>query len=68
MPTNTAWINHAGTAINEVGTLVSSGGRVLTCTALGLTLSIAAERAYSMIESIELEGSHFRTDIGHRAL
>lgn len=68
MPTNTAWINHAGTAIDEVGTLVSSGGRVLTCTALGLTLSIAAERAYSMIESIELEGSHFRTDIGHRAL
>ena len=61
------WVNHAGT-INENGRLLSNGGRVLSCTAIGDTLSEAASKAYSMIEQIKLSGSHYRRDIGHRAL
>ena len=62
-----SWVNHAGTKI-ENGQLLSNGGRVLSCTAIGDTLGEAASKAYSMIEQIELSGSHYRRDIGHRAL
>jgi phosphoribosylamine-glycine ligase len=31
-------------------------------------LGDAKELAYQLISQIELEGSHYRTDIGHRAL
>lgn len=67
-PTGMAWVNHAGTGYDEGGALISTGGRVLTCTGLGSSLAEAAVRAYALLESIELEGAHHRTDIGHRAL
>ncbi len=67
-PTEMAWVNHAGTGYDEAGDLISTGGRVLTCTGLGSSLSEAAERAYALLESIQLEGAHHRTDIGYRAL
>ena len=69
LPNATAdsWVNHAGTKI-ENGNLLSNGGRVLSCTGIGDSLSDAASKAYSMIEQIELLGSHYRSDIGHRAL
>ena len=69
LPNATAdsWVNHAGTKI-ENGKLLSNGGRVLSCTGIGNSLSDAAGKAYSMIEQIELLGSHYRSDIGHRAL
>ena len=61
------WVNHAGTKLeNEI--LVSNGGRVLSCTGIGSNLQEAANMAYSLIEQIELSGSHYRRDIGHRAL
>lgn len=61
------WVNHAGTKLeNEI--LVSNGGRVLSCTGIGSNLQEAANVAYSLIEQIELSGSHYRRDIGHRAL
>lgn len=66
-PKSDSWVNHAGTKI-ENGLLLSNGGRVLSCTAIGDTLGEAASKAYSMIEQIELSGSHYRRDIGHRAL
>tara|TARA_B110001452_G_scaffold262182_1_gene261883 strand:+ start:232 stop:1536 length:1305 start_codon:yes stop_codon:yes gene_type:complete len=62
-----SWVNHAGTKM-ENGQLVSSGGRVLSCTAISGTLEDAAHKAYALIEQIELSGSHFRRDIGHKAL
>jgi len=61
------WVNHAGTKY-ESGVLVSNGGRVLSCTGIGSNLQEAANMAYSLIEQIELSGSHYRRDIGHRAL
>jgi phosphoribosylamine--glycine ligase len=67
-PSEKAWINHAGTGHNDAGDVVSTGGRVLACTATGDTLDEAAQRAYDLLAKIDLEGSHYRTDIGHRAL
>ena len=64
----TAWVNHAGTGFNTEGQLISTGGRVLSCSASGPTLEASVKLAYALIETIELEGSHYRTDIAFRAL
>ncbi|MFP7366171.1 phosphoribosylamine--glycine ligase [Corynebacterium callunae] len=56
-------IYHAGTALNAEGELVSAGGRVLNVIGVGETLEAAREQAYATIKTIELEGSHYRTDI-----
>lgn len=54
---------HAGTAYNAEGELVSAGGRVLNVIGVGETLNAARDQAYATIEQIELDGSHYRTDI-----
>ncbi len=59
---------HAGTRRNSVGQLVSSGGRVLSVTAAGADLAQARGRAYTAVERIRLEGSHFRRDIAEAAV
>ena len=64
----TAWVNHAGTGFDDQGQLVSTGGRVLTCSASAPTLEASVRLAYELIESIHLEGSHYRSDIAFRAL
>ena len=55
---------HAGTARRDDGAVVSSGGRVLSVVGTGADLAAAREAAYTLIGSIRLPGSHFRTDIG----
>ena len=62
------WVNFAGVGLNGNGDYISTGGRVLSCSALADTLEEAKNLAYQLISQIELEGSHYRTDIGHRAL
>jgi phosphoribosylamine--glycine ligase len=57
---------HAGTRLDG-GTVVSSGGRVLSITATGTGLDQARERAYAGMSRISLRGSHFRSDIGAAA-
>ena len=54
---------HAGTARDEEGNIVSSGGRVLNVVGVGATLEEARERAYAVLSTLELDGSHYRTDI-----
>ena len=54
---------HAGTARRDDGAIVSSGGRVLSVVGTGSDLVAAREAAYTLIKSIRLPGSHFRTDI-----
>ncbi|MCV7216017.1 phosphoribosylamine--glycine ligase [Mycobacterium crocinum] len=54
---------HAGTARREDGTVVSSGGRVLSIVGTGADLVAAREEAYRIVNSIRLPGSHFRSDI-----
>ena len=56
---------HAGTA-DQDGTLVSAGGRVLGVTALGISVQQARERAYGVVDAIELAGKQARRDIGAR--
>ncbi|BBZ72096.1 phosphoribosylamine--glycine ligase [Mycobacterium paraseoulense] len=54
---------HAGTARRDDGQVVSSGGRVLSVVGTGADLADARARAYELMRSIRLPGSHFRGDI-----
>ncbi|MFO0560443.1 MAG: phosphoribosylamine--glycine ligase [Polyangiales bacterium] len=58
---------HAGTRELD-GRIVTAGGRVLTVTARGATLREARARAYRAVELVRIRGSHYRSDIGWRAL
>jgi len=53
---------HSGTA-SEQDTVVTSGGRVLSVSAVGATLGEARERAYEACARISFEGMHYRRDI-----
>ncbi len=55
---------HAGTARNQRGQIVASGGRVLSVTAVGSSLEEARQRAYATAERIRFDGKTYRTDIG----
>ncbi len=59
---------HAGTKINDVGELVTNGGRILGISATGNTLDEALVKAYKAIEKISFEGMQYRRDIGKKAL
>jgi phosphoribosylamine--glycine ligase len=63
-----AFVHHAGTGEDEDGVLISTGGRVLAATGIAPSLLGARDLAYQKLSAIALEGSHFRKDIGHRAL
>ncbi len=58
---------HAGTRLTGDGTLVSAGGRVLSCTATGRSLAAAREAAYELVAGVTLAGSQHRTDIAAAA-
>jgi phosphoribosylamine--glycine ligase len=57
---------HAGTALRG-DDVVTSGGRVLTVTAIGKDIDEAAERAYRAADRITFAGRQMRRDIGYRA-
>jgi len=59
---------HAGTRRASSGAVVSSGGRVLSVTAVGADLAQARSRAYDGVSRIRLAGSHHRSDIAEAAL
>ncbi|HEY1811680.1 MAG TPA: phosphoribosylamine--glycine ligase [Kofleriaceae bacterium] len=56
---------HAGTAA-KAGGLVTAGGRVVGVTALGISIDQARDRAYAVVDAIELPGKQARRDIGAR--
>ena len=58
---------HAGTAHDDQGNVVTSGGRVLGITALGDDIPGAKANAYKAVEKIGFEGAHYRTDIADKA-
>lgn len=62
------FIFHSGTSRNEKGETVTSGGRVLSVTALGDNLKSAQEKAYEAVYQIRFSGAQFRKDIGRKAL
>lgn len=64
---NEVMVFHAGTKLID-GDIITSGGRVLCVTALGESITVARQRAYSTIESISFDGMQFRKDIAWRAI
>ena len=63
-----AVVFHAGTAIDDAGTLRVTGGRVLCVTALGDSAKLAQQKAYEHLAGIRIDGVQYRRDIGHRAI
>ena len=68
LDSNATWVSHAGTTLDDDGQLISSGGRVLSVTSVATSLHEAQAMSYQRLSQIQLEGSHHRKDIGHRAL
>ncbi len=58
---------HAGTAVAPDGSLITSGGRVLSVTGIGPDLASARASAYRALDQITFEGMQVRRDIGWRA-
>jgi phosphoribosylamine--glycine ligase len=54
---------HAGTRRRDDGAIVSSGGRVLSVTAVAATLADARAAAYALADTVDLPGSQRRSDI-----
>ena len=61
----TTVVFHAGTARNDAGEIVTSGGRVLGVTAVESDLEGAIALAYQSAKHISFTDMQFRTDIGH---
>ena len=55
---------HAGTKFNEVGKIVTNGGRVLGITATGKDLKEARAKAYEATEWVNFANKYMRHDIG----
>jgi len=62
-----AYVLHGATEQHPDGTVVSSGGRVLSVTATGPDLDSARAATYAAVDRIRLAGSHHRRDIAQRA-
>ncbi len=58
------WIIHAGTTRDGAGELVTSGGRVLGAVGTGMTLKLAKDAAFGLLEGTHFDGLIYRRDIG----
>ena len=61
-----AKVFHAGTTRLDDGTLVASGGRVLSVTATGQNVTQAQAAAYKAVDAIDFPSGFCRRDIGWR--
>ncbi len=57
----------AGT-VKKNNQLVTNGGRVLYCSAIGSSIEEARNKAYAAVALIDFEGMHLRSDIGSKAI
>jgi len=57
-----ALVFHGGTAVRN-GTVVTNGGRILSVTGTGPTLTDARDRAYAAVDLISFDGVQYRRDI-----
>ncbi|HDP76511.1 MAG TPA: phosphoribosylamine--glycine ligase [Bacteroidales bacterium] len=55
---------HAGTSLSN-GKLVTAGGRVFACSALGNSIDQALEKSYTLAKSIKFDKLYYRNDIGN---
>ena len=58
---------HAGTKKQD-NSVVTNGGRVMTATGMGNTLSEAVKKAYHLASTIQWDGIYYRKDIGQDLL
>ena len=65
---NEATVFHAGTKLDENGTVVTNGGRVLAITGKGNDVENALENAYNAIAKISWQDEYHRKDIGQDIL
>lgn len=65
---NYSKVFHAGTTFDQRGTVVTSGGRVLTVVGDGADIKTARESAYRGASAIKFDGATYRKDIGVRAM
>eukprot|EP01063_Lacrimia_lanifica_P021253 TRINITY_DN28537_c0_g1_i1.p1 TRINITY_DN28537_c0_g1~~TRINITY_DN28537_c0_g1_i1.p1 ORF type:complete len:432 (+),score=219.08 TRINITY_DN28537_c0_g1_i1:56-1351(+) len=63
-----AIVFHAGTASNEAGEVVTSGGRVLCVAALAEDLAAATPAAYAAVKQISFDQCFSRSDIAKKFL
>ncbi|TMU84792.1 phosphoribosylamine--glycine ligase [Bacillus sp. BHET2] len=61
-------VYHAGTELNDEGTLVSNGGRVLLVASSAPSVAKAQSDVYAELAKIEWEGLFYRRDIGQKAI
>jgi phosphoribosylamine--glycine ligase len=62
------FVTHAGTGRSPQGQIVTSGGRVLSVTALGAKPAAARAAAYAAADMIRFDGRQMRRDIALRAV
>ncbi|MDE7475045.1 MAG: phosphoribosylamine--glycine ligase, partial [Duncaniella sp.] len=55
---------HAGTSRAADGELVTSGGRVIACSAYGNDIDEALANSYAAADNVKFEGKYMRRDIG----
>jgi phosphoribosylamine--glycine ligase len=67
VPAN-AKVFHAGTALDNAGKVIATGGRVLCVAALGDSVADAQRNAYAGVDAIHWDSEFHRHDIGWRAI
>ena len=55
---------HAGTAIEENGNVITSGGRVIALTSMGDSLEEALQKSYKAAETLNFTNKYYRRDLG----
>jgi phosphoribosylamine--glycine ligase len=65
-PAGAVYVNHAGTALDAGGRIVTAGGRVLCVTAVAADFTACRRDAYAAAEMIEFDGCQMRHDIALR--
>ncbi len=61
-------IFHAGTKLDNNGSVVTAGGRVLNLVHLANDIASAIDGAYHDLQQVKFEGIYYRPDIGRREL
>lgn len=67
-PLEAPGVLHAGTGRDADGTVRATGGRVLSVTSRGDTVTQARGSAYDLLSRLHLDGGHYRRDIGLQAV
>ncbi|RAP36513.1 phosphoribosylamine--glycine ligase [Candidatus Marinamargulisbacteria bacterium SCGC AAA071-K20] len=65
--TQTCYVIHAGSEVNDKDETITKGGRVCGVVSIHSDLKIAIETAYQRVDQVQFNGKYNRTDIGFKA-